>query len=247
MTEAAPGSGLAGRRVLITGGSSGIGAAVAIACAAGGASVGIIGRDAKRLEDMAAATGGVARCCDLADPAACEAAVAAIAFRLGGLDALVNSAGLMLHSRLDQGLSDEWRAMFEVNVLGVLNATHAALVHLRAAAHADIVNLSSVSADGASRSEFSIYAATKAALAQITKAVRGEAAEHRDIRVCEVKPGIVDTPGFGPGIHDEEIRTALEAAKRERGMKPARVAEVIVHVLTVPREISIETITVVGN
>ena len=125
-------SALAGRRVLVTGGSSGLGAALAAACADAGAHVAIVARGRDRLDEVAGATGALAVVADVGDAEAAQGAVAEAAERLGGLDVLVNNAGLMLHSPVGAGFVEDWDRSYRANVLGMLHVTHAALPHLRA-------------------------------------------------------------------------------------------------------------------
>ena len=124
---------LAGRKILVSGGSSGLGAAIAVACAQDGAAVAAIGRDKAKLDELAAATGVTPIVADVGDPAAARAAVESAATALGGLDGLVINAGLMLHSLIGDGLDEDWDAIVRVNILGMLHITSAAIPHLRAA------------------------------------------------------------------------------------------------------------------
>jgi NADP-dependent 3-hydroxy acid dehydrogenase YdfG len=238
---------LTGRRILITGGSAGIGAALAVACSQAGARVGVIGRDAGRLAEVASASGAATAAADITIAAEAQRAVSTIAEELGGLDGLVNGAGAMLHSRISSGLTEDWEQMFAVNVLGLLYVTHASLEHLRRAEHADVVNVSSIAADRASLPDFAIYSATKAGVARITEALRAELAKDGDIRVCAVKPGTVKTDGFGPGIRDDKLREQVEATKRASGMQPSVLADQIVHLLAMPRSVSITELTIVPH
>ncbi|HEY1510173.1 MAG TPA: SDR family oxidoreductase [Solirubrobacteraceae bacterium] len=238
---------LAGRRILITGGGSGIGAAVAHASVEAGARVGIIGRDEARLADVAQTTGAVIAKADITVRAEADQAVATIAKQLGGIDGLVNNAGAMLHSRISAGLSEDWETMLDVNVLGLLHVTHATLEHLRAAEHADIVNISSIAADRASLPDFAIYSATKASVLRITEALRADLGKDGDIRVSVVKPGTTKTDGFGPGIRDDRLRGQIEAVKEKTGMDPRVVAEQVCHVIAAPRALCIAEMVVIPN
>ncbi len=229
---------LDGRRVLITGGSSGIGAALAEACTAHGARVGVIGRDEARLSETARRTGAVTVAADITVGEECDRAVATIAEGIGGIDALVNNAGAMLHSRISSGVVEDWEQMIAVNVLGLLQMTRATLEHLRAAEHADIVNVSSVAADRISVPDFAVYGASKAMVVRLTEALRADLAEG-DIRVSLIKPGTTNTEGFGPGIRDPELRGQVEKIKERTGMDPRAVAEQICHLIAAPRSVCI--------
>jgi NADP-dependent 3-hydroxy acid dehydrogenase YdfG len=153
----------------------------------------------------------------------------------------------MLHSRISAGLSEDWEQMFAVNVLGLLHVTHASLEHLRRAEHADIVNLSSIAADRASLPDFGVYSATKAGVARLTEALRAELAKEGDIRVCAVKPGTVNTDGFGPGIRDDELRRRIVASKEATGMAPSLLADQIVQLIAMPRGASVTEMTIVPH
>lgn len=236
-----------GRRVLITGGGSGIGAALAEACVNGGARVGIIGRDKGRLARVADRTGAATAAADITIRAQVEAAVASIATELDGIDALVNNAGAMLHSRISAGLAEDWEQMLDVNVLGLLHVTYATLEHLRAARYADIVNLSSIAADRVSLPDFAIYAATKASVARISEALRSDIGKDRDIRVAVIKPGTTRTDGFGPGVRDARLREQVETTKLKSGMEPSELAAQICHVIAAPRSVCIEEMVVMPH
>ena len=238
---------LSGRKILISGGSAGIGAALAHACAAAGAAVGVIGRDRERLDGVAQDCGAATASADIMVQAEAEQAVTTIAESLGGLDTLVNSAGMMLHSRLSAGLAEDWEQMFRVNVLGLLHVTHASLEHLRGAEFADIVNLSSIAADEVSLPDFAVYSATKASVSRLTEGLQKELAKAGDIRVCSVKPGTVKTEGFGPGIRDSELRKQVVAHKEATGMPPSVLADQIVQVITLPRVAAITELTIVPH
>jgi NADP-dependent 3-hydroxy acid dehydrogenase YdfG len=237
---------LTGRRVLVTGGSSGIGAAMVEVFSESGAGVGFLGRDAERVGSVAATTGALGIVADVADLAGVAAAVDQVADHLGGLDAIVNNAGVMLHSRISTGSFTDWATMIEINVVGVLAVTNAALPHLRQAECADIVNVGSAAAKGVSNSDFAVYAATKAAVARITEGTRAELAGS-NIRVALVTPGYINTPGLGPGIRDEALRERTVATRLRMGLPPRLLAEQIVHVLAAPPAVTISEIVIAGT
>jgi 3-dehydrosphinganine reductase len=189
-----------GRRALVTGGSSGIGRALALALARDGAHVAILARGRERLlaarDEIARAAGPeqqvACAAADVADAASAERAVAECAAALGGLDLLVNDAGLALARReADTALAD-YRRLFEVDFLGAVHVTRAARPHLAAAERADVVNVSSLAAllpiVG-----YAAYAPAKAALAAWSEVLRQELAP-RGIRVAVVFPPDTDTP-----------------------------------------------------
>jgi clavulanate-9-aldehyde reductase len=243
---AAPGDGpLAGRRVLISGGTSGLGRAMVSACVTAGARVGVLGRRAEMLEEIAAETGAYVAACDVADRDATDAAVVRVADALGGLDALVNTAGLMMHSRISDGQTEDWRQMLEVNMMGTMHATRAALPFLRAAPLGDVLVVSSVAADRVAAPEFAMYSATKAGLARLAEGVRAELADAPHVRMTLVKPGYIDTEGVIAHIRDEQVRRETAARASELGMAPAMLAEELVHVLALPRELNVIELAIV--
>lgn len=235
---------LADRRIVITGGSSGLGAALARSCTQLGARVGVIGRDRARLSAVTESTGAVAAQADLGDADAAAAAMATLAEGLGGIDAVVNNAGVMLHSRIAAGLSDDWDASFRSNVMGMLHVLHAAIPHLRAASAADVVVVASTSSDRVTAADFGVYAATKAAQMRLAESLRMELADAAHVRVSLVKPGFMNTPGIGPGTRDPELQQSVMDLKQRIGLAPELVAQEICHLLMMPREMTVPELTI---
>ncbi len=238
-------SALAGRRILITGGSSGLGAALAAACTEAGALVAVVARGRDRLDEVAAATGAQPVVADIGDPGAAAAAVEAVVGTLGGLDVVVNNAGVMLHSPVGAGFAEDWERSFRANVLGMLHVTHAALPHLRASADADLVVIASTATDRVTAPDFGVYASTKAAQGRLTEGLRLELADAPHVRVTLVKPGFMNTPGLGTGTRDPALQARVVEQKRTIGLPPERVAAVIRQLLELPAEVSVPEITIV--
>lgn len=228
---------LEGRRLLVTGASSGIGEATARAASRAGARVALLARSADRLEELASELGGVAVPADVTDVTATREAVDAGADRLGGLDGLVNSAGLVHPSSVADGHPDEWRQMFDVNVLGLLYATQAAIPHLRRAGGGNIVNVSSMSGRRVASQALSIYSGTKFAVHAISEGMRKEL-HAEGIRVTICSPGLVDTPIFDH-VAEVEVRSRYQQAVAERGLTPESVGEQIVHALAAPPDVTV--------
>jgi NAD(P)-dependent dehydrogenase (short-subunit alcohol dehydrogenase family) len=213
-----------GKVVLVTGGSRGIGFATVRALVSRGASVAFTGtsddtlaaasRDLEPDADgrLLAVRADVRSASDMA--AACEA----VTSRFGGLDALINNAGVGLFRAVGEMTDDEWRRLFDTNVTGVFNATRAALPHLRARGGGWIVNVSSLSAT-APFANGAAYCATKAAVDAFTEALMQEL-RHDGIRVASVAPGSVDT-SFGGGGRD----------KSSWALQPGDVAQAIVDLM----------------
>jgi NAD(P)-dependent dehydrogenase (short-subunit alcohol dehydrogenase family) len=206
MTDAARSQGeLSGWRVIVTGGSSGIGLATARRMTAAGARA--LSLD---LAAPAASEGLEWQRCDVADDATVRDAVRAALDRLGGLDVLVNNAGIGAQGTVEDNPDEEWRRVFEINVFGAVRVTRAVLPALRASARAAIVNTCSVAADVGLPSR-AVYSASKGAVLALTRAM---AADHlaEGIRVNCVSPGTVDTPWVGRLLGAAADPTAERAA-----------------------------------
>jgi 2-keto-3-deoxy-L-fuconate dehydrogenase len=179
-----------GLAALVTGGASGIGLATAQLLAARGARVAVLDRDA---DAVPAALHAVRA--DVADEGEVRDAVAAAVERLGGLDIVVNNAGVGAQGTIEDNPSEEWQRVYAVNVLGIVHVSRAALPHLRASRSAAIVNTCSIAAT-AGLPQRALYSATKGAVQSLTLAM---AADHisEGIRVNCVNPGTADTPWVG--------------------------------------------------
>jgi NAD(P)-dependent dehydrogenase (short-subunit alcohol dehydrogenase family) len=207
-------------RAIVTGGASGIGAAVADLLREKGGEVVVFDRSPVDIE------------VDVTDAGAVDRAVAAAVERLGGLDVLVNNAGIGAQGTVEDNPDDEWMRVYDVNVLGMVRVTRAALPHLRRSEHAAIVNTCSVAAT-AGLPNRALYSASKGAVLALTLAM---AADHvrEGIRVNCVAPGTADTPWVGrllDAADDPEAeRAALEARQPMGRLVSAReVAEAIVY------------------
>ena len=172
---------------LVTGGASGIGAAIAARLQEGGAEVAALD-----LNPEGAAADLLAVRCDVSDDASVRAAVQRVAAELGGLDIVVNNAGIGAAGTVADNADEEWHRVFDVNVVGMVRVTRAALPHLRRSAAAAVVNTASIAAT-AGLPQRALYSATKGAVAALTRAM---AADHlaEGIRVNCVHPGTADTP-----------------------------------------------------
>lgn len=201
-------SDLDGLRVAVTGGSSGIGLAAATEIASRGASVVCLD---KNFVDLPAPMQSIKA--DVSDDASVRTAIAATAELLGGIDAVVNNAGIGAAGTVADNDDDEWHRVLDVNVVGIARVSRAALPYLRESARASIVNMCSVAAT-AGLPQRAVYSASKGAVLALTLAM---AADHvRDgIRVNCVNPGTVATPWVGrlldAAADPEAERAALEA------------------------------------
>jgi NADP-dependent 3-hydroxy acid dehydrogenase YdfG len=235
---------LSGRRILISGGTSGLGAATVRAAATAGARVAVLGRRAALLDELAAEHGAEVEPCDVTDAVATHVAVAALADRMGGLDGLVNCAGQMLHSRVTAGFREDWTGMLSVNVVGTMNVTVSALPFLRQESCADLIFISSPSADRVAGPDFAMYAATKAALSRLAEGIQAEIeADGLPVRVTVVKPGYIDTDGVVANVRDPDARALIAGRAKTIGLPPVYVADQLIHLLALPPYVRVHEIS----
>ena len=242
---------LEGTVALVTGASSGIGEATAVALAEEGATVALVARRRDRLEALAERIGGAGKAlvieADITDQAQAERAVATTVSELGRLDTLVNNAGVMLLGPIVGAPVEEWQRMVNLNVLGLLYCTHAALPHLLAAAEgeprsvADIVNVSSV-AGRVARLNSGVYNATKHGVGAFSESLRQEVTT-RHVRVTLIEPGATATE---LAFHNRpEI---LEGMAQTFGgieiMQAEDIAESIRYAVTQPRRVAVNEILI---
>ncbi len=205
-----------GIRALVTGGGSGIGRAVAARLCRLGATVAVLDRDTSALDGEAEL---VAVTADVTDDAGVRAAVAAATERLGGLDVLVNNAGIGAQGGIADNDDAEWHRVLDVNVLGIVRVTRAALPALRTAAAARdagaaIVNTCSIAAT-AGLPNRALYSASKGAVLSLTLAMAADLLPDR-IRVNAVNPGTADTPWVGRLLDAADDPAAERAALEAR-------------------------------
>jgi NADP-dependent 3-hydroxy acid dehydrogenase YdfG len=238
---------LDGRRVLVTGATSGIGEATAAAVVAAGGRVALMARSPDRVAEVAGRLGSdaVGVPGDVTDPEVTARCVAAAVAALGGLDAVVCSAGVVKPGGITETGPGDWRAMFEVNVLGVLHTVGAALPHLRDAARADVVNLSSMSGRRRASVALGLYSASKFAVHALSDSLREELAPD-GVRVSVVSPGFVRTSIFDD-IADDEARAHYLTQLEAKGLDPSTVAAQIVHVLAQPPEINLVEVAMMSS
>lgn len=238
-----------GQVVVVTGASSGIGAAVARLLAAEGALVMLGARRRDRLEQRCEeirAAGGTAECCvvDLRDESQVDALVDAAVDRFGHLDAIVNNAAVGVVRTIAEGRTEEWRAVLETNILGTLAACRAALRHMLPAARGTILNVTSASAQEA-WPYLSVYAASKAAVHTLSRGLRAEVAG-LGVRVLTTEihnvAGTDFASSFDRGVLPEAVQrwTELGLLSRESPMlAPEDAARAIVFQLSQPDPASV--------
>lgn len=244
---------LDGTVALVTGASSGIGAATALLLAAEGATVVLAARRRDRLEELGAvidAAGGrtLVLETDITDEEQARGAVRRTVNELSRLDILVNNAGQMLLGPIEGADTTQWRRMLDLNVAALMTLTHEALPHLLEAAAqeprgvSDIVNISSV-AGRVARSGSGAYNASKWAVNAFSEALRQEVTQ-RHVRVGLVEPGAVDTE-----LASHNTDPAVVAAMQQRfgsveRMTAADIAQAILFMVTRPRRVAVNEMLV---
>jgi len=242
---------LEGAAALVTGASSGIGEATARAFAAQGAAVALVARRRDRIEALAgeielASGRAVTIEADVSDRAQAESAVAKAVEGLGQLDVVVNNAGVMLLGPIVDAPVEEWEQMVEVNLLGLLYVSHAAVPHLLEAAAgergvADLVNVSSV-AGRVARFGSGVYNATKHGVGAFSESLRQEVTG-RHVRISLIEPGAVETELSSHNRPEilEQIKSRFADVER---LQSTDIADAISYVVTRPRHVAINELLV---
>ncbi|MEO3786051.1 SDR family oxidoreductase [Actinocorallia sp. B10E7] len=239
---------LTGRIAMITGASSGIGAATARRLAAQGAQVALAARRTDRLQNLADEIGesAVPFECDITRTGAVHDLAERVSTALGEPDVLVNNAAVMLPNPLADARIDEWQRMIALNVTALLEVTAAFLPHLSKAIErgrpADIVNVSSTGADVQVPS-FAVYGSTKAAMSYLSRSLRVELAP-QGLRITDIKPGGTDTELFQHGSHSGIRERLIGAAQQMRLLDPEDVADAISYAITRPAHVCLSQMTV---
>ncbi|MCR2800202.1 SDR family oxidoreductase [Microbacterium sp. zg-Y818] len=234
MTQASPHSNAApaldGLVAIVTGGASGIGAAIAARLHANGARIAILDRDPSGADERFAAFSA-----DVSDRASVDRAVAAVAERFGRIDIVVNNAGIGAVGDITANDDDEWARVLSVNVTGIARVMSAALPWLRRSPAAAVCNTASI-ASTAGLPQRALYSASKGAVSALTRAM---AADHlrEGIRVNAVNPGTADTPWverlLGQAADPQAERAALEARQPHgRLVSPEEVAAAVAYLVS---------------
>ncbi|GAA2667364.1 SDR family oxidoreductase [Streptomyces lunalinharesii] len=248
-----PAPNLSGRVAVVTGASSGIGAATARRLAAGGASVALLGRRADRLRALAdeldRTTPGTALPVpvDLTEPGAVGAAARTVTARLGRADLVVANAGAMLGGPFEAAGTEEWDRMIDLNLRALVHTARAFTEDLLAAAAAgrpaDLVHVGSV-AGHTCFPGWSVYCATKAAVAHLTRNLRAELGP-RGVRVKNVEPGVTVTE-LGSDMRDTAMQTTL--ARMRADLQPLTaddIADALAFAVAAPPHVNIAELVVV--
>jgi NADP-dependent 3-hydroxy acid dehydrogenase YdfG len=243
---------LASTVAVVTGASSGIGEATALALAAEGATVAIVARRADRLDDLATriASAGpepIVIPADLTDPAEAPRVIGEVVAKADRIDILVNNAGVMLLGPISGAPVEEWERMIDINVRGLLSCAHAGLPHLLEAAEqgprhvADMVNVSSV-AGRTVNSGSGVYNLTKHGVGAFSESLRQEVTL-RHVRVGLIEPGAVATELSGHNRPEIREMIAQRFGEVER-LQAAEISDAIVYMVTRPRHVAINEILI---
>jgi NADP-dependent 3-hydroxy acid dehydrogenase YdfG len=238
---------LAGKVALVTGASSGIGEATAIALAEAGAAVAIGARRRDRLDALAAKlTDGGARVLtldlDVTEEQACTAAVARTREELGGLDVLVNNAGVMLLGTIVGADPEDWRRMISTNVLGLMYMTHAAIEGMVEQGSGDVVNVSSV-AGRVARKGAGVYNASKWAVNAFSESLRQEVTG-RGVRIGLVEPGAVATELSSHITQPDAKAASARMAAGMRTLQAEDIARAVLYLVTQPPHVAVNEVLV---
>ncbi|MDQ6435285.1 SDR family oxidoreductase [Mesorhizobium sp. LHD-90] len=231
---------VSGKVALVTGASSGIGRAAALALAEEGADLVLVGRSADRLEAVAANAGGKALVlpADLSRSADVDRVVADALARFGRIDILLANAGLYIPGDVVDGDADAWDTMLSVNVNSVFRLVRAVLPGMIARRSGDVIVTSSISGHQALHWE-PVYSASKHAIQSFVHGLRRQVAPH-NIRVGAVAPGVVLNELWG--YHDP---AAIEAkAEAHEGLRSEDVADAILYMLTRPANVTIRDLVI---
>ena len=233
---------LEGKVVLVTGGGSGVGAAIAQQFAQAGAQVVVVGRRAEQLQaTCAAVTNGPAvraAVADVVDRAQVKALVEQIVGEFGRLDILINNAGVNTpERRLDQLSDANWDYLMTVNATGAFNMIQAVLPQMRAQHDGLIINISSISGRRASTLAGAAYSASKHALNALSKVVSQEEEQH-SIRSTIISPGDINTPLL------DKRPVPVSAEQRAKILQPDDIAATALFVATLPAHVSVPEIVI---
>jgi NADP-dependent 3-hydroxy acid dehydrogenase YdfG len=238
---------LVGKIALVTGSSSGIGEAAALALAAEGAAVALCARRSDRLAGLVqrietAGARALALPCDMTQESEAIKAVEDTVSKFGRIDILINSAGVMQTGGIEGCDTDQYRQVFDINLFATLYACNAAIPHMLKQQCGDIINISSLAARKG-KPHTSAYSASKHALNSMTDLMRQEVGD-RNIRVCTLMPGATTTE-VGDRITDQKWRHVIQEHVNKPGaVLPSDTADAIVFILSLPRRVNISEICV---
>jgi 3-oxoacyl-[acyl-carrier protein] reductase len=231
---------LTGKKAIVTGAGKGIGLAIATALAARGVDVGLLARTRIDLETLAArlardhgVTTAVA-VADVSERAAVETAMTVLREALGGVDIVINNAGMAQSGTVIAMAPETWERHFAINVFGTYYVTRAALPTMIAQGHGDIVNVASTAGDRGAAT-LSAYSASKAAVLRFTESVAQEVRKH-NIRVTSLLPSTVNT--------DMAASLGLPIGSEDRMMQTADVADLVVSILDLSQRVFVRDVSI---
>ena len=242
---------LSGRVAVVTGASSGIGAASAEHLAALGARVVVLARRADRLEQLVARINengdqASALPLDVTDQAAVQAAADRVAAEFGGADLLFNNAGIMLPAPIEERAGEQWQHQIDLNITGLMNVIGAFTPQLVKAAEqhgvADLINTSSIAAQNI-YPNFAVYSATKAYVTHLSRHLRVELGP-KNVRVSAIEPGIVGTELQSHVTDDGALAWLAGAKETIEWLTPEDVAQTVGFVASLPARVNLQQVTV---
>ena len=227
--------------ILLTGASSGIGEATAKALSNSPHIVVLMARNEQKMKAIAAELDclNLVLNVDVTDQNAVKNAVDTIVETFGGIDVVINNAGLGFFDPIDQGKLDEWHTMIDVNLKGLLNVTHSTLPLLKKSENGHIINVTSVAAHQVFPNS-AVYSATKHAVLALSKGLHQEL--QKEIKVTSISPGAVNTPFVEQTSNEEMIGDLRKYFAK--GLHPDTIAQQIVYAIEQPKEVTISEIVV---
>lgn len=251
MSALLTGTPLAGRVAVVSGASSGMGAATAERLAELGATVVVLARRKAKLDDVVKnieSSGGtaLALAVDVTDRAAVRTAADQVADRFGKADLVFNNAGVQLISGIEELKVDDWQRQIDLNITGLMNVIAAFLPHLTTSAEqgkpADLINTSSIAATRILE-KFSVYSGTKAYISHLTRLLRVELGPEM-VRVATIEPGMVDTELPDHVTDPDASRLMADLIHDIDCLQSADVAETVAFMAAVPRHVNLTEITI---
>lgn len=231
--------------VVITGASSGIGAAIAKRFSEAGHSLLLIGRRVKKIEELSLPNTMI-RKVDVTDAQALRAAIKEAEAVYGAVELLVNNAGLMLLGQVDTQNPVEWQKMYDVNVLALLNGMQAVLADMKARKHGTIINISSI-AGKKSFPNHAAYVGTKFAVSSMSENIREEVADD-NVRIMTICPGAVETELLSHTTSDQ-IKSDYESWKESMGgvLVADDIARTAMFMYSQPQNINIREVVIAAT
>jgi NADP-dependent 3-hydroxy acid dehydrogenase YdfG len=242
---------LTGRVAVVTGASSGMGAAAAASLAAAGAKVALLARRKDRLDrlvEQLAPSGAelFAHQLDVTDQAAADAAAAAVRERLGRVNLVFNNAGIMLPGSIAAQPRAEWQRQIDLNVTGLMHTIGAFVPQLieagRQGETADLINTSSIAAQNIFPG-FAVYSASKAFVTHLSRTLRAELGGE-GVRVSTIEPGITETELQGHVTDAGSKAWLADAAKTMDLLQPDDIASIVTYLASLPRHVNLQQVTV---